>query len=95
FFSIAYMSVAYDFAIEVTYPEPESFTSGIIALTYQFLSWLMTVGIGEMLRSVGAEWSNNTLSFLLLIGILLHIIIKPNLKRQAVGVTDTAIGNGA
>ncbi|KAJ9580075.1 hypothetical protein L9F63_004267, partial [Diploptera punctata] len=83
FFLIAYMSIAYDLAVEVTYPEPESFTSGFLTLSCQLVSWLGTLVYGEMVRSVGAEWSNNFLSVALLIGTVLHTVINPDLKRQA------------
>ena len=77
--------------MEVTYPEPESITSGFITLAYQLVSWLATLGYGAMVRSIGAEWSNNFLSFLLLIGTIIHAIINPDLKRQAAYTSTTTL----
>ena len=43
----------------------------------------MILAYGEMVRSVGALASNIGLCVLFLIGLILQIIIKPDLKRQA------------
>ncbi|KAJ9580078.1 hypothetical protein L9F63_004270, partial [Diploptera punctata] len=83
FFLVAYMPVAYDLAVEVTYPEPESMSAGLITFIYQLVSWLVTLGYGKMIQNIGAEWSNNTLSIALLIGTIIHAILNPDLKRQA------------
>ncbi|KAJ9580077.1 hypothetical protein L9F63_004269 [Diploptera punctata] len=90
FFLVAYMSIAYDLAVEVTYPEPESMSAGLITFTFQLVSWLATLGYGEMVRNVGAEWSNNTLSIALLIGTIIHAIFNPDLKRQAAVTSSTS-----
>ena len=85
----AYVSIAYDFIVEVTYPESEAMTSGVVTFAYQLFSWLATLGFGNMVRYVGAEWSYNTLSIMLLIGTGLHLLLKPDLKRQAAYVDNT------
>ncbi|KAJ9580076.1 hypothetical protein L9F63_004268, partial [Diploptera punctata] len=92
FFLIGYMTVAFDLTVEVTYPEPESMTSGFITLVHQLVGCIATIGYGEMVRGIGAEWSNNTLSVFLFIGTLIHIFTKPELRRQAALDSSTTTG---
>ncbi|XP_069694733.1 choline/ethanolamine transporter flvcr2b-like [Periplaneta americana] len=79
-----YMPIAYDFAAELTYPEPEGMTAGILILPAQISGALFTLGYGEMLRSVGPLWANVTLCCTLLVGSVIHVVIRPDLRRQAV-----------
>ncbi|XP_069694729.1 choline/ethanolamine transporter flvcr2a-like [Periplaneta americana] len=79
-----YMPIAYDFCAELTYPEPEGMTSGLLTVPTQVSGTLFTLAYSAMLTELGAMWANVALCVSLLVGTVIHCTIKPDLRRQAV-----------
>ncbi|KAJ9580074.1 hypothetical protein L9F63_004266 [Diploptera punctata] len=79
-----YMPIAYDFCAELTYPEPEGITSGMLAMPTQIFAILFIIICEQMIAHMSTTWMNAFLCMSLVIGTLIHIQIRADLKRHAV-----------
>ncbi|XP_044259324.1 uncharacterized MFS-type transporter C09D4.1-like isoform X2 [Tribolium madens] len=78
----AYMPVGLELAIELTYPEPESTTSGILISMTQTLGVLFTLLLGFLFAKFGSFWGLATMAFSLFVGSVLTAFITNVKKRQ-------------
>ncbi|XP_050680486.1 uncharacterized MFS-type transporter C09D4.1 isoform X2 [Leptidea sinapis] len=83
FFMAGYLPVGFEFASEVTYPEPEGTTSGILNACVQVFGIVLTLLFEWMLKEVGDRWANLTLCAILVLGTAITAAIRPDLRRQA------------
>ena len=82
FFLAGYMPVGFELGSEITYPEPEGTTAGLILFVTQIVSVFHAMAYSELVRSLGDLWANVIISASLIIGTGLTAIIPPELKRQ-------------
>jgi len=82
FFMTGYLPVGFEFAAEVTYPEPEVTSSGLLNASAQFFGIILTLLGGWLLEEFNDIVCNSVLSVSLFIGFILTALIKPDLKRQ-------------
>lgn len=84
FFMTGYLPVGFEFAAELTYPEPEGTSSGLLNASAQIFGIILTLGIRAMTLKVGHGMfaGNLTISALLLVGAIVTILIKAELRRQ-------------
>ncbi|PSN46609.1 putative MFS-type transporter C09D4.1, partial [Blattella germanica] len=82
-FNAGYMPVGFEFGSEITYPEPEGTTGGLIILTTQIVSVLHAMAYSELVRSIGDVWADMILTISLVIGTFLTAMIPNDLRRQA------------
>ncbi|XP_063909837.1 uncharacterized MFS-type transporter C09D4.1-like [Zophobas morio] len=80
----AYMPVGLELAIELTYPEPESTSSGILISMTQTLGVIFTLLLGWLFSTVGCFWALASMVFFLLVGTFLTAMISNVTKRQDV-----------
>nr|XP_026492625.1 uncharacterized MFS-type transporter C09D4.1 isoform X1 [Vanessa tameamea]XP_026492626.1 uncharacterized MFS-type transporter C09D4.1 isoform X1 [Vanessa tameamea] len=83
FFMAGYLPVGFEFASEVTYPEPEGTTSGILNACVQIFGIVLTLLFEWMLGAAGDRWANLSLCALLALGTAVTAAIRPDLRRQA------------
>ncbi|XP_077299104.1 histamine transporter [Arctopsyche grandis] len=83
FFMTGYLAVGFEFAAEVTYPEPEGTTAGILNAAAQVFGIALTIMYGYFLKMWGDVWSNITLCMILVCGTIITATIKSDLRRQA------------
>ena len=88
FFMTSYLPVGFEFAAEITYPESEGTSSGLLNAAAQFFGIIFTIGMRAMLDSIGPLSANLTVCGFLLVGIVLTGIIKPDYRRQKAGSAD-------
>lgn len=77
-----YLPVGFEFAAELTYPEPEGTSAGLLNAGTQVLGIIFTLFYGYMFSAWGAFWANIALTVMLGLGTLITMVIPNDLKRQ-------------
>ncbi|XP_069675450.1 choline/ethanolamine transporter flvcr2b [Periplaneta americana] len=83
FFMTGYLPVGFELAAELTYPEPEGTSAGILNAAVQVFGILLTNGYSWLLEITTDLWANGALCIALGVGIVLTMLIKSDLRRQA------------
>ena len=83
FFMTGLLPVGFEFATELTYPESEGTTTGILNAVVQMFGILITNLYGLLLTYENQMCANTFLSVVLVIGLMITLCIKSNLLRQA------------
>lgn len=83
FFMTGYLPVGFELAAELTYPEPEGTSAGILNAAVQVFGIALTNGYSWLLEFTTDVWANAALCIALAVGILLTTLIKSDLRRQA------------
>lgn len=71
FFLTGFIPVGLEFGVELTYPAPESTTSGLLNLVVQIGGILMILGASKVITVLGVFWLNIILAVILLISACL------------------------
>uniref|UniRef100_A0A336KTF1 Choline/ethanolamine transporter FLVCR1 n=1 Tax=Culicoides sonorensis TaxID=179676 RepID=A0A336KTF1_CULSO len=83
FFMTGYLPVGFEFAAELTYPEPEGTSAGLLNAAAQVFGILSTMLYSEILYHWNDIAANVTMAILLVLGSIVTLIIKSDLRRQA------------
>ncbi|CAG7816737.1 unnamed protein product [Allacma fusca] len=84
FFMTGYLPVGFEFGAEITYPESEGTSAGLLNCSVQIFGLVMTPITRAILNSsIGDIGANLTLCGFLAVGLLMTALIKPDLKRLA------------
>uniref|UniRef100_A0A1B0GKI7 Putative permease of the major facilitator superfamily protein n=1 Tax=Lutzomyia longipalpis TaxID=7200 RepID=A0A1B0GKI7_LUTLO len=68
FFMTGYLPVGFEFAAELTFPEPEGTSAGILNAAAQVFGIIFTMGYAEILNSFGDIAANVTMATMLVVG---------------------------
>lgn len=82
FFMTGYLPVGFEMAAELTYPEPEGTSSGILNAGAQVFGILFTMLYSEILDTFGDIQANLLMAGFLVIGTVITALIKSDLRRQ-------------
>nr|CAD7399928.1 unnamed protein product [Timema cristinae] len=82
FFMTGYLPVGFEFAAELTYPEPETTSAGILSASTQVFGVIFTSAYSWLLGQYGPRWANAVLSCTLVAGAAMTAAIKADLRRQ-------------
>ncbi|XP_017790725.1 PREDICTED: uncharacterized MFS-type transporter C09D4.1-like isoform X1 [Habropoda laboriosa] len=82
FFMTGYLPVGFEFAAELTYPEPEGTSVGLLNAVCQVFGIVLTILYSFSMSMWGVFWANTFLCATLTIGSVLTIIIPNDLRRQ-------------
>ncbi|XP_060071647.1 heme transporter FLVCR2-like [Ylistrum balloti] len=85
FFMTGYLPVGFEFAAEITYPESEGTSSGLLNASAQTFGIILTISMRAMLSNVSVLGANLTVSGVLLLGTILTCFIGADYRRQAAG----------
>lgn len=77
-----YLPVGFEFAAELTYPEPEGTSAGLLNAVCQVFGIVFTILYGRTLNAWGDFWANIFLCATLAFGSFLTIMIPNDLRRQ-------------
>lgn len=82
FFMTGYLPVGFEFAAELTYPEPEGTSAGLLNAVCQVFGIIFTIVYGHLFNLWGDFWANIALCVTLAVGSFLTTIIPNDLRRQ-------------
>ncbi|XP_035851131.1 feline leukemia virus subgroup C receptor-related protein 2 isoform X1 [Sander lucioperca] len=82
FFMTGYLPLGFEFAVELTYPESEGTSSGLLNCSAQVFGIIFTICQGKIMDSFGTLAGNIFLCVFLLIGTIMTGLIKSDLRRQ-------------
>lgn len=78
-----YLPVGFEFAAELTYPEPEGTSAGLLNTAAQVFGITFTMGYAEIFGKYGDIGANIAMAIMLVLGTVLTAIIRSDLRRQA------------
>nr|XP_057947128.1 heme transporter FLVCR2 isoform X5 [Doryrhamphus excisus] len=82
FFMTGYLPLGFEFAVELTYPESEGTSSGLLNCSAQIFGIIFTISQGKIIDRWGTLGGNIFLCVFLLIGTVMTGFIKSDLRRQ-------------
>ncbi|XP_071113174.1 choline/ethanolamine transporter flvcr2a-like [Haliotis cracherodii] len=82
FFMTGYLPVGYEFAAEITYPESEATSSGILTSSAMFCGMILTLGMRAVMNRVSILAANITLCSVVFVGVILTAMVRPDYRRQ-------------
>ncbi|KAM6916938.1 choline/ethanolamine transporter flvcr2a [Lycodopsis pacificus] len=89
FFMTGYLPLGFEFAVELTYPESEGTSSGLLNCSAQIFGIIFTISQGKIIDRWGTFEGNIFLCIFLLIGTALTGLIKSDLRRQKANLQNT------
>ncbi|XP_036591539.1 feline leukemia virus subgroup C receptor-related protein 2 [Trichosurus vulpecula] len=82
FFMTGYLPLGFEFAVELTYPESEGMSSGLLNVFAQIFGIIFTISEGQLFTHFGPLAGNVFLCAFLALGTLVTMFIKADLRRQ-------------
>ncbi|XP_048046305.1 feline leukemia virus subgroup C receptor-related protein 2 isoform X1 [Megalobrama amblycephala] len=82
FFMTGYLPLGFEFAVELTYPESEGTSSGLLNCSAQMFGIAFTIIQGKIIDHFSTLAGNIFLCVFLLIGFIMTVLIKSDLRRQ-------------
>uniref|UniRef100_G1SMK1 Choline/ethanolamine transporter FLVCR1 n=1 Tax=Oryctolagus cuniculus TaxID=9986 RepID=G1SMK1_RABIT len=93
FFMTGYLPLGFEFAVEITYPESEGTSSGLLNAAAQIFGILFTLAQGKLTSDYSPRAGNIFLCAWMFVGIILTALIKSDLRRHNIniGITNVEI----
>ncbi|XP_026551560.1 feline leukemia virus subgroup C receptor-related protein 1 isoform X2 [Pseudonaja textilis] len=82
FFMTGYLPLGFEFAVEITYPESEGTSSGLLNASAQIFGIVFTLIQGKLITVYNPHAGNSFLFVWMFIGIILTALIKSDLRRH-------------
>ncbi|KAL6477550.1 hypothetical protein MHYP_G00133850 [Metynnis hypsauchen] len=82
FFMTGYLPLGFEFAVELTYPESEGTSSGLLNCSAQVFGIIFTICQGKIIDYYGTLAGNIFLCIFLFLGSFMTAFIKADLRRQ-------------
>ncbi|KAH8321343.1 hypothetical protein KR074_002303 [Drosophila pseudoananassae] len=87
FFMTGYLPVGFEFGAELTFPEPEGTSSGLLNASAQTFGICFTLFYSELFSEFGDIAANVTMAIMLIVGTIITAITQSDLRRQNAQVT--------
>ncbi|XP_029352512.1 choline/ethanolamine transporter flvcr2b isoform X3 [Echeneis naucrates] len=94
FFMTGYLPLGFEFAVELTYPESEGTSSGLLNCSAQVFGIIFTICQGKIIDRFGTLAGNIFLCVFLLIGTIMTGLIKSDLRRQKANLSAKTTAEG-
>jgi FLVCR family feline leukemia virus subgroup C receptor-related protein len=78
-----YLPVGFELAAELTFPEPEGTSAGLLNASVQVFGIALTNCYSWMLDATDDMWANGAMCIALALGVIFTMLIKSDLRRQA------------
>ncbi|KAG8584367.1 hypothetical protein GDO81_008801 [Engystomops pustulosus] len=93
FFMTGYLPLGFEFAVEITYPESEGTSSGLLNASAQIFGILFTLAQGKLTTDYDPRAGNIFLCAWMFVGIILTALIKSDLRRHNInsGITKSDV----
>ncbi|OQR68829.1 feline leukemia virus subgroup C receptor-related protein 2-like [Tropilaelaps mercedesae] len=88
-----YLPLGFEFAAELTYPQSESTSSGLLNAAAQIFGVLFTSSATELLIHFGDRPANFALCGAMLVGTVLTALCKSDLRRQRAFAGESQTGS--
>ncbi|KAJ1157475.1 hypothetical protein NDU88_010187 [Pleurodeles waltl] len=82
FFMTGYLPLGFEFAVEITYPESEGTSSGLLNASAQIFGILFTLAQGKLTTDYNPLAGNIFLCAWMFVGIILTALIRSDLRRH-------------
>ncbi|XP_045044440.2 choline/ethanolamine transporter FLVCR1 [Desmodus rotundus] len=89
FFMTGYLPLGFEFAVEITYPESEGTSSGLLNAAAQIFGILFTLAQGKLTSDYNPKAGNIFLCVWMFVGIVLTALIKSDLRRHNINIGIT------
>ncbi|XP_006972152.4 choline/ethanolamine transporter FLVCR1 [Peromyscus maniculatus bairdii] len=86
FFMTGYLPLGFEFAVEITYPESEGTSSGLLNAAAQIFGILFTLAQGKLMSDYTPQAGNIFLCAWMFLGIILTALIKSDLRRHNINM---------
>ncbi|XP_022919007.1 uncharacterized MFS-type transporter C09D4.1-like [Onthophagus taurus] len=83
FFMTGLLPVGFELASELTYPEPEGTSAGLLNAVVQVFGIVLTSGYSIIFNKLNDLWANGIMCSFLVVGCVLIALISSDLRRQA------------
>ncbi|XP_027027858.2 feline leukemia virus subgroup C receptor-related protein 2 [Tachysurus fulvidraco] len=90
FFMTGYLPLGFEFAVELTYPESEGTSSGLLNCSAQVFGILFTICQGKIIDFYSTLAGNIFLCVFLFLGIIITAFIRADLRRQKANLQSAA-----
>lgn len=77
------LPVGFELAAELTYPEPEGTSSGMLNMASQVFGIAFTILYSVLFTSVSDVWANLCMCIMMVLGTVLLALTSSDLRRQA------------
>lgn len=81
------LPVGFELAAELTYPEPEGTSAGLLNAASQVFGIAFTSVYSAIFYKAGDMWANIVMSCMLLLGTIFTAFVSKDMKRQAAAQT--------
>uniref|UniRef100_A0A670IGI6 FLVCR choline and putative heme transporter 2 n=2 Tax=Podarcis muralis TaxID=64176 RepID=A0A670IGI6_PODMU len=88
FFMTGYLPLGFEFAAELTYPESEGTSSGLLNVAAQIFGIIFTISQAQIFEHFGTQAGNLFLCSFLFVGTVITAFIKADLRRQQANLRD-------
>uniref|UniRef100_A0A8C2U9E7 FLVCR choline and putative heme transporter 2 n=1 Tax=Coturnix japonica TaxID=93934 RepID=A0A8C2U9E7_COTJA len=88
FFMTGYLPLGFEFAAELTYPESEGTSSGLLNVSAQIFGIAFTISQGKIIDHFGTKAGNLFLCSFLFLGSIMTAFIRADLRRQQANVEN-------
>ncbi|KAK1795776.1 hypothetical protein P4O66_008839 [Electrophorus voltai] len=89
FFMTGYLPIGFEFGVEITYPESEGTSSGLLNAFAQVFGVIFTLIQGKLTSDYNPQAGNLFLCAWIFLGIILTAMIKSELKRHGVNMGNS------
>lgn len=89
-----YLPVGFEFGAELTFPEPEGTSSGLLNASAQTFGICFTLFYSELFYSYGDVPANVAMALMLILGTAITAATRSDLRRQNAHVVRTEGGGG-